>query len=206
MPIGKDSIKKRVAKVAAPEEVAASEEVATPSELAAPAQGKTGKVGRPSAADEEALLIAALEFAIGRPSLSTAVLQRTFTIGYARAVKIMDRMEELGFIGPYAQGKGREVLITAEQLEAYKRGGASAIEKPAKPKEPAKPEEPVKPEELEESEEPSPAVEEPAAANVPSTAVMGNVAPETVEKVIGHAEGTPSGHVQIGSKMPNYLL
>lgn len=197
MPIGKDSIKKRVAKVAAPEEVAASEEVATPSELAAPAQGKTGKVGRPSAADEEALLIAALEFAIGRPSLSTAVLQRTFTIGYARAVKIMDRMEELGFIGPYAQGKGREVLITAEQLEAYKRGGASAIEKPAKP---------AKPEELEEPEEPSPAVEEPAAANVPSTAVMGNVAPETVEKVIGHAEGTPSGHVQIGSKMPNYLL
>ncbi len=40
----------------------------------------------------------------------------------------------------------------------------------------------------------------------PSTTVMGNVSPETVEKVIGHAEGTPSDHVQIGSKMPHYLL
>ncbi len=47
---------------------------------------------------------------------------------------------------------------------------------------------------------------EPVAAPVPTTAVMGNVAPETVEKVIGHAEGTPSDHVQIGQKMPSHLL
>ena len=40
----------------------------------------------------------------------------------------------------------------------------------------------------------------------PATAVMGNVAPETVEKVIGHAEGKPGDHIQIGAKMPTYLL
>ncbi len=50
---------------------------------------------------------------------------------------------------------------------------------------------------------------EPAKAETkaePATAVMGNVAPETVEKVVGHAEKAPVEHVQIGAKMPTHLL
>ena len=49
------------------------------------------------------------------------------------------------------------------------------------------------------------ATEAPVAAE-PATAVLSNVAPETVAAVIGHEEGTPSNHVSIGDKMPNYLL
>ncbi len=40
----------------------------------------------------------------------------------------------------------------------------------------------------------------------PATAVMGNVAPETVERVVGHAENAAVEHVQIGHKMPTHLL
>ncbi len=43
-------------------------------------------------------------------------------------------------------------------------------------------------------------------ATAPATAVMGNVAPETVEAVIGHSEKTPADKVQIGQKMPTHLL
>ena len=39
-----------------------------------------------------------------------------------------------------------------------------------------------------------------------ATAVLSNVAPETVAAVIGHDEKKPADKVQIGQKMPNYLL
>ncbi len=51
-----------------------------------------------------------------------------------------------------------------------------------------------------------PAAKAEAPKTEPATAVMGNVAPETVEKVVGHAEKAPVEHVQIGAKMPTHLL
>jgi hypothetical protein len=38
------------------------------------------------------------------------------------------------------------------------------------------------------------------------TAVLANVSPETVAAVIGHDEKKPSDKVQVGQKMPHYLL
>jgi hypothetical protein len=43
-------------------------------------------------------------------------------------------------------------------------------------------------------------------APVVDTAVLANVSPETVAAVIGHDEKKPSEKVQIGQKMPSYLL
>ena len=40
----------------------------------------------------------------------------------------------------------------------------------------------------------------------PTTGVIANVSPEVVEKVVGHEENAAVEHVQIGKKMPNYLL
>jgi S-DNA-T family DNA segregation ATPase FtsK/SpoIIIE len=37
-------------------------------------------------------------------------------LGYARAARIIDEMEELGVVGPYEGSKPRKVLITQEQL------------------------------------------------------------------------------------------
>ena len=69
----------------------------------------------------------------------------------------------------------------------------AATKKPAAPKAP-------KAEAV--AETPAPVVEAPAV----ETAVLANVAPETVAAVIGHDEKKPADKVQIGQKMPNFLL
>ena len=47
---------------------------------------------------------------------STSLLQRKLKLGYARAARIIDQMEERGVIGPYEGSKPRKVLISKEQL------------------------------------------------------------------------------------------
>lgn len=51
----------------------------------------------------------------------------------------------------------------------------------------------------------APKADAPAAPTV-GTAVMANVSPEVVEKITGHKENSAVEHVQIGAKMPSYLL
>ena len=46
---------------------------------------------------------------------STSLLQRRCKLGYARAARIMDEMEEKGIIGPYEGAKPRAVLISRQQ-------------------------------------------------------------------------------------------
>ena len=50
---------------------------------------------------------------------SGAMIQRRFGIGYMRAAKIIDQMEELKFIGPSNGSKAREVFITKERYEEF---------------------------------------------------------------------------------------
>ena len=44
------------------------------------------------------------------------MLQRRFRIGYNRAARIMDIMEEKGIIGPADGSRSRQVLLTNEEL------------------------------------------------------------------------------------------
>ena len=70
--------------------------------------------------DEDSLLPAVTELAIKLNNISTPVVQRRFSIGYARAARIIDRMEALGFIGPIiGYAKPRDVLITREQYKKF---------------------------------------------------------------------------------------
>ncbi|MBE2255859.1 MAG: DNA translocase FtsK [Ignavibacteria bacterium] len=48
---------------------------------------------------------------------STSVIQRRLKIGYARAARIVDQMEKAGIVGPNNGAKGREILVTGEELE-----------------------------------------------------------------------------------------
>ncbi len=48
---------------------------------------------------------------------STSYLQRRFSIGYSRAAKIIDQMEDRGYIAPATGSKVRKVLITPEQFK-----------------------------------------------------------------------------------------
>jgi len=48
---------------------------------------------------------------------STSVIQRRLKIGYARAARIVDQMERAGIVGPNNGAKGREILVTDDELE-----------------------------------------------------------------------------------------
>jgi len=66
----------------------------------------------------------ALEVAAGKDKIGTSALQRALNLGYGRAAKIIDRMEELGFVGPDPGTKqGRKVLITKQEYLEYRANG-----------------------------------------------------------------------------------
>ena len=58
-----------------------------------------------------------------RAGQSTSLLQRRCKLGYARAARIMDQMEQEKIIGPYEGAKPRTVLVSKAQWEERKLNG-----------------------------------------------------------------------------------
>ncbi|MGY8620486.1 DNA translocase FtsK 4TM domain-containing protein [Bacillus safensis] len=69
------------------------------------------------AAVEDDLYDEAVELIIGMQTASVSMLQRRFRIGYTRAARLIDAMEERGVVGPYEGSKPREVLLSKEQYD-----------------------------------------------------------------------------------------
>ncbi|MFA5524538.1 MAG: DNA translocase FtsK 4TM domain-containing protein [Tissierellales bacterium] len=67
--------------------------------------------------DSDELLLNAIDIVIGEGQASISLLQRRLKIGYARAARIVDEMEERGVVGGYEGSKPRKVLITREEYE-----------------------------------------------------------------------------------------
>lgn len=65
--------------------------------------------------DSDDMLDAAIECVIEMGMASTSMLQRKLKLGYARAARIIDQMEERGIVGPFEGSKPRQVLISKEQ-------------------------------------------------------------------------------------------
>jgi len=67
--------------------------------------------------DEDELMEQAKDIIIAAGRASTSLLQRRLSIGYGRAAKILDMLEDAGFIGPSNGSKPREVFVSKEQHE-----------------------------------------------------------------------------------------
>ena len=72
--------------------------------------------------DGDELLPAAVDVILETGQASVSMLQRRLKLGYARAARIVDEMEEKGIVGPFQGSKPRSILITKEQWEAKKSG------------------------------------------------------------------------------------
>ena len=68
------------------------------------------------------LLPAAVEVILETGQASVSMLQRRLKLGYARAARIVDEMEERGIVGPFEGAKPRQLLITREQWEQMQNG------------------------------------------------------------------------------------
>ena len=71
--------------------------------------------------DDDELLPAAIEFVVENGQASSSMLQRKFKIGFNRAARMIDSMEERGIVGQSEGSRPRKVLISREQLNEMKK-------------------------------------------------------------------------------------
>lgn len=74
--------------------------------------------------DTDPFLMDAIDVVVETGQASTSFIQRRFKVGYARAGRIIDQMEERGVISGYQGSKPREVLMTKERLAELKMATA----------------------------------------------------------------------------------
>ena len=69
---------------------------------------------------EDELLPAAVEVVLETGQASVSMLQRRLKLGYSRAARLVDQMEQRGYVGPFEGSKPRQLLITKEKWQELK--------------------------------------------------------------------------------------
>lgn len=64
---------------------------------------------------EDSMMEEAIKLVVENGQASTSLLQRRLRLGYARAGRLIDEMEQMGIVGPHVGSKSREVLMTYQQ-------------------------------------------------------------------------------------------
>ena len=75
---------------------------------------------------------AAVEVVLELGQASVSMLQRRLKLGYSRAARLVDQMEDRGIVGPFEGSKPRQLLITREQW-AQMQGGETPVSEEAAP-------------------------------------------------------------------------
>ncbi len=81
---------------------------------------KDGPSSVSDSGDADQMLPDCIEFVVELGEASVSKLQRRFKLGYSRAARIVDQMEERGIVGPSEGSKPRQVLMTKEQYYEMK--------------------------------------------------------------------------------------
>lgn len=94
------------------------EEIVAFTEKAMEEEEDSGKKGKHSKPKIDELLDEAVDSVLATGIASSSGIQRRFSIGYARAARLIDTMCELGIVGPAHGSKPREILMNAEQARS----------------------------------------------------------------------------------------
>ncbi|MCU0722626.1 MAG: DNA translocase FtsK [Planctomycetes bacterium] len=94
---------------------------ADPVESLAPAPEASAAEG-----DEDALLLSAGDVVLESGRASATLLQRRLGLGYTKASRMVDLLEKAGLLGPFKGSKPREILMTVERWEAFKKAQSKA--------------------------------------------------------------------------------
>ena len=93
-----------------------------------------GRAGEEAVAEEgegdDSLLADAARLVVSSGMGSVSMLQRKMRIGYVRAARLVDQLEEKGIVGPSQGSNPREVLAGLDDLERILRGGRGGESRP----------------------------------------------------------------------------
>ena len=83
-------------------------------------QKESGMPGGESDDEADEMLDAAIDVVVESGQASVSMLQRRLKLGYSRAARIVDQMEERGIVGAFEGAKPRQVLVSKEQWQEIK--------------------------------------------------------------------------------------
>ena len=84
------------------------------------AQNEGGSGGGEGGGEEDELLMEAIDVVMDCGQASVSMLQRRLKLGYSRAARIVDQMEERGIVGPFEGSKPRQILISKDDWREMK--------------------------------------------------------------------------------------
>ena len=84
------------------------------------ADNKSGGSAGDPGEDEDEMIEEAIDVIMESRQASTSMLQRRLKLGYSRAARIIDQIEERGIIGPFEGSKPRQILISREEWQEMK--------------------------------------------------------------------------------------
>jgi len=89
-------------------------------------KGSGAAPAEPAGDESDELLPAAVDVVLETGQASVSMLQRRLKLGYSRAARLVDQMEQRGIVGPFEGSKPRQLLISKERWQELQMGGGAA--------------------------------------------------------------------------------